>query len=594
MTKIGIPKEINPGEKRVAATPETVIKLKKLGFDIAVESGAGEGISVADAEYQEAGAEIIADTSDLWGAADVVLKVRPPETNEKLHVHEADLLRKGATLIGFIWPAQHKDVIERLAKRKATVFAMDSIPRITRAQKMDTLSVMANIAGYRAVIEAAAHYPRFFTGQITAAGKINPAKVLVIGAGVAGLSAIGAAKGLGAIVRAFDPRSATKEQVASMGAEFLELDVKEEGEGKGGYAKEMSDSFLNAEMALFAQQAMQVDIIITTALIPGKPAPKLITTGMVESMKPGSVIVDLAAEQGGNCALTQPGKVVSHKGVTIIGYTDLPSRMASMSSQLYGACVAALIEELQKPARSSPEVETRPVGSVSSGSPPYEGGVDAASADGVVLSSEQNSSRAEVDAIMEPRLHVDLDDEVVRGSIVLHEGKMMWPPPPRPTPPAPPEPGVPTKSSHAVAAAAKAGSNGHDEGNGVSPWLLGVVGLIMLGLAFILPPKAAAASGDFLGHLTVFILAIFIGFQVVWNVKPALHTPLMSVTNAISGIILVGGMLQLTGNLFTTDNWSFGSLNLTVILGAIAVLIAAINIAGGFLVTNRMLGMFRK
>ncbi|MBV6495943.1 MAG: Re/Si-specific NAD(P)(+) transhydrogenase subunit alpha [Acidobacteria bacterium] len=539
MTKIGIPKEINPGEKRVAGTPETVIKLRKLGFEVAVESGAGEGISVTDAEYREAGAEIIADTNDLWGAADIVLKVRPPETNEKLHVHEADLLRKEATLIGFIWPAQHKDVIERLAKRKATVFAMDSVPRITRAQKMDTLSAMANIAGYRAVIEAAAHFPRFFTGQITAAGKINPAKVLVIGAGVAGLSAIGAAKGLGAIVRAFDPRSATKDQVASMGAEFLELDIKEEGEGKGGYAKEMSDAFLNAEMALFAQQAMQVDIIITTALIPGKPAPKLITTGMVESMKPGSVIVDLAAEQGGNCALTQPGKVVNHKGVTIIGYTDLPSRMASMASQLYGACVTALLEDLIGGSGRSADT---------------------------------------------PALHIDLEDEVVRGSIVLHEGKMMWPPPPRPTPPAPPEPGVPTKSSHAVAAAAKAVSNGHDEGNGVSPWLLGIIGLIMLGLAFILPPKAANAGSDFLGHLTVFILAIFIGFQVVWNVKPALHTPLMSVTNAISGIILVGGMLQLTSS----------SLDLTVILGAIAVLIAAINIAGGFLVTNRMLGMFRK
>ena len=557
MTKIGIPREINPGEKRVAATPETVIKLKKLGYDVAVESGAGEGINVADAEYQEAGAEIIADTNELWGGAEIVLKVRPPETNEKLHVHEADLLKKDATLIGFIWPGQHKEVIERMAKRKATVFAMDSIPRITRAQKMDTLSAMANIAGYRAVIEAAAHYPRFFTGQITAAGKINPAKVLVIGAGVAGLSAIGAAKGLGAIVRAFDPRSATKDQVASMGAEFLELDIKEEGEGKGGYAKEMSDSFLNAEMALFAQQAMQVDIIITTALIPGKPAPKLITTGMVESMKPGSVIVDLAAEQGGNCALTQPGKVVSHKGVTIIGYTDLPSRMASMSSQLYGACIVALIADLTK-------AEAQPAASVS----------DTAES-------------------TEAKIHIDLEDEVVRGAIVLHEGKMMWPPPPRPTPAAPPEPGVPTKSSHAVAAA-KPNGHGHDEGNGVSPWLLGIVGLIMFGLAFILPPKAATEGGDFLGHLTVFILAIFIGFQVVWNVKPALHTPLMSVTNAISGIILVGGMLQLTGDLFTGTGSGLGSLNLTVILGAIAVLIAAINIAGGFLVTNRMLGMFRK
>ena len=348
MTKIGIPKEINAGEKRVSATPETVIKLKKLGYDVAVESGAGEGINVADAEYQEAGAEIIPDTNDLWGAADIVLKVRPPETNENLHVHEADLLKKGATLIGFIWPGQHKDVIERMAKRKATVFAMDSIPRITRAQKMDTLSAMANIAGYRAVIEAAAHFPRFFTGQITAAGKIDPAKVLVIGAGVAGLSAIGAAKGLGAIVRAFDPRSATKDQVASMGAEFLELDVKEEGEGKGGYAKEMSDAFLKAEMALFAQQAMQVDIIITTALIPGKPAPKLITTGMVESMKPGSVIVDLAAEQGGNCEFTERGQTVVKHGVTIIGAIDHASHVAVHASQMWSRNMEKLIFHITK------------------------------------------------------------------------------------------------------------------------------------------------------------------------------------------------------------------------------------------------------
>src|SRR5215210_6686587 len=350
MTTIGIPKEIHPGEKRVAATPQTILKLKKLGFDVVVESGAGHGINAANSEYREAGATVIDDTKELWAASDVVMKVRPPEQNQALGVHEADLLKEGATLVGFIWPAQNRELLDRLAARKATVFGMDCVPRITRAQKMDTLSVMANIAGYRAIIEAANYFPRFFTGQITAAGRIDPAKVLIIGAGVAGLSAIGAAKGLGAIVRAFDPRSATKDQVASMGAEFLELEVKEEGEGKGGYAKQMSDDFLKAEMALFAQQAMQVDIIITTALIPGKPAPKLITQGMVESMKPGSVIVDLAAEQGGNCALTEPGSVVKHKGVTIVGYTDLPSRMASMSSQLYGACVTALLAEMQKPA----------------------------------------------------------------------------------------------------------------------------------------------------------------------------------------------------------------------------------------------------
>src|SRR6476469_2474931 len=377
MTRIGIPKEIHPGEKRVAATPDTIIKLKKLGFDIAVESGAGHGINASNSEYREAGAEVIDDTRELWASADLIMKVRPPEHNEHLNTHEADLLKEGGWLVGFVWPAQHKEIVDRLAKRKATVFAMDSVPRITRAQKMDTLSAMANIAGYRAVIEAANHFPRFFTGQITAAGRIDPAKLLVIGAGVAGLSAIGAAKGLGAIVRAFDPRSATKDQVASMGAEFLEVNLKEEGEGKGGYAKEMSDDFLKAEMALFAQQAMQVDIIITTALIPGKPAPKLITQGMVESMKPGSVIVDLAAEQGGNCALTEPGKVVQHKGVTIVGYTDLPSRMAPMASQLYGSNIVAFIEELKN----------------------------------------------------EDGLHVDLEDQVVRGAIVLDDGKLMYPPP---------------------------------------------------------------------------------------------------------------------------------------------------------------------
>ncbi|HMT09800.1 MAG TPA: Re/Si-specific NAD(P)(+) transhydrogenase subunit alpha, partial [Pyrinomonadaceae bacterium] len=262
MTVIGIPKEIHPGEKRVAATPQTILKLKKLGFDVAVESHAGHGINCIDSEYREAGATVIEDTKELWATSDVIMKVRPPEQNEELGVHEADLMKEGGTLVGFIWPAQNKELLDRLAKRKATVFGMDCVPRITRAQKMDTLSAMANIAGYRAIVEAANHFPRFFTGQITAAGKIDPAKVLVIGAGVAGLSAIGAAKGLGAIVRAFDPRSATKDQVASMGAEFLELDIKEEGEGKGGYAKQMSDDFLKAEMALFAAQAMQVDIIV--------------------------------------------------------------------------------------------------------------------------------------------------------------------------------------------------------------------------------------------------------------------------------------------------------------------------------------------
>lgn len=533
MTLIGIPKEVHPEERRVAATPQTVLKLKKMGFGVMVESGAGDAIDCSDAEYQEAGAEIITDPQQLWAKTDLVMKVRPPEMNHTVGKHEADMIKAGGWLIGFIWPAQNREIIDLLAKRKANVFAMDSVPRITRAQKMDTLSAMANIAGYRAVIEAANHFPRFFTGQITAAGRIDPAKVLVIGAGVAGLSAIGAARGLGAIVRAFDPRSATKEQVASMGAEFLELDVKEEGEGKGGYAKEMSDAFLKAEMALFAQQAMQVDIIITTALIPGKPAPKLITQGMVESMKPGSVIVDLAAEQGGNCVLTEPGRVVEHKGVSIIGYTDLPSRMGSMSSQLYGATVTALIEELSKTPRST---------------------------DGETAAG--------------PTLNIDLEDEVIRGAIILHNGKMMWPPPVKEQP-LPPEPGVAQKTLPEPAKVASASGHADSEG-GINPLILIAVGLVLLGLGFVAPESK-------LSHFTVFMLACFVGWQVVWNVKPALHTPLMSVTNAISGIILVGGMLQLSG-----------TFNVTTILGAIAVLIATINITGGFLVTNRMLAMFRK
>ncbi|CAN5124007.1 Re/Si-specific NAD(P)(+) transhydrogenase subunit alpha [soil metagenome] len=556
MTRIGIPKEIHPGEKRVAATPQTILRLKKLGFDVQVESHAGHGINCIDGEYREAGATIIDGTKELWATSDVILKVRPPEQNNELGIHEADLMKEGGWLIGFMWPAQNREILDKLAARKATVFGMDCVPRITRAQKMDTLSAMANIAGYRAIIEAANNFPRFFGGQITAAGRIDPAKVMVIGAGVAGLSAIGAARSLGAIVKAFDPRSATKEQVASMGAEFLEINIKEEGEGKGGYAKSMSDAFLKAEMALFAQQAMQVDIIITTALIPGKPAPKLITQGMVESMKPGSVIVDLAAEQGGNCVLTDPGEIVNHKGVTIIGYTDLPSRMASMSSQLYGSTIVALIEELCKSPQnvSSPHV------------------------------SKGNAVKEAADQSTDAELNINLDDEVVRGAIILHNGKLMWPPPAPPTPAAPPEPGVPTKSTQSASAAAISSKGHGGESNGINPWLLVAVGIVLFGIGFLVPSEVKTAGGDTLSHLTVFILACFVGFQVVWSVKPALHTPLMSVTNAISGIILVGGMLQLVG----TD------LSVTTILGAIAVLVAAINIAGGFLVTNRMLAMFRK
>jgi len=525
MIRIGIPREIHPNERRVAVTPQTVIRLCKLGFEVAVETGAGDRIDCSDAVYREAGATIVEDARRLWAEASVVLKVRPPEEHPTLGVHEAELLPEGGRLIGFIWPAQNRELLSRLAARRATVLAMDCVPRITRAQKMDTLSAMANIAGYRAVVEAANHFPRFFAGQITAAGRIDPAKVLVIGAGVAGLSAIGTARALGAIVKAFDPRSATRDQVRSMGAEFLELNVAEEGEGTGGYAKEMSNAFLQAEMALFAAQAMDVDIIITTALIPGKRAPTLITTGMVESMKPGSVVVDLAAEQGGNCAMTRPGEVATHKGVTIIGYTDLPSRMATLSSQLYGATLVAMLEEL----RSGDE------------------------------------------------LVINLDDQVVRGALVLHNGELTWPPP---TPPPPPEPGVAKENgaiTRANAMSPSAPNSNHEAAEGINMAWLAVAGALLFVVGLIAPAST-------LGHLTVFMLACFVGWQLVWNVKPALHTPLMSVTNAISGIILLGGMLQLTGSTY----------NLTTILGAVAVLIAAINIVGGFLVTNRMLAMFRR
>jgi NAD(P) transhydrogenase subunit alpha len=526
MIKVGIPKEIHSGERRVAATPETVLRLRKQGFEVAVQAGAGEEINYSDAAYREAGAAIVDGAKELWASADVVIKVRPPEEHTALGVHEADLLGENKFLIGFVWPAQNRELLDRLAKRKATVFGMDCVPRITRAQKMDTLSAMANIAGYRAVVEAAAHFPRFFAGQITAAGRIDPAKVLVIGAGVAGLSAIGTARSLGAIVKAFDPRSACAEQVHSLGAEFLEVNISEEGEGTGGYAKEMSDSFLKAEMAIFAAQAMEVDIIVTTALIPGKPAPKLITKGMVESMKPGSVIVDLAAEQGGNCAMTDPGEVVKHKGVTIIGYTDLPSRMATMASQLYGSTIVALLEELKK----------------------------------------------------DDQINVDLEDQVIRGSIVLHDGKMMWPPPVLPTPAAAPEPGVPTHStaSKQETAAAQGHAGKAPEKSGSLLWFA-FAGIALFGIGMVAPAST-------LGHFTVFILACFVGYQVVWSVKPALHTPLMSVTNAISGIILIGGMLQISGT----------ELSLTSILGAVAILLASINIAGGFLVTKRMLAMFHR
>ena len=332
--KIGIPKEIHPGEMRVATTPEAAEQIMKLGFSVSIESGAGLGANISDDAYKEVGVEIVKNAKTLWKQSDIVMKVRAPEQHPELAIDEIELLSKGGYLISFIWPAQNEQLMQKLAAKEATVLAMDSVPRMSRAQKLDALSSMAKIAGYRAIVEAAQHFRRFFTGQITAAGKIPPAKVLVIGAGVAGLAAIGTAKGMGAIVRSFDTRPEVKEQIESMDAEFLMLDFKEEGAGTGGYAKTMSKEFIEAEMALFARQAMDVDIIVTTALIPGKPAPKLITEAMVVSMKPGSVIVDLAAEQGGNCELTEKNQVVVRHDVTIIGYTNLPSRLANQSSQL--------------------------------------------------------------------------------------------------------------------------------------------------------------------------------------------------------------------------------------------------------------------
>ena len=518
--KLAVPRECRPGERRVAVTPENVARLTKMGFAVAVEHDAGAAAAFGDDDYQKAGAEVIADTRALWQAGDIVLKVQPPSMHPGLGVHEAELLREGGTIISFLHPAKNSDIVSLLAARKATAIAMDQIPRISRAQKMDALSSMANIAGYRAVVEAASFFPRFFTGQMTAAGKVPPAKILVIGAGVAGLAAIGAARGMGAIVRAFDTRPAVKDQVKSMGAEFIELNVHEDGEGAGGYAKEMSPAFIKAEMEMFAAQAKDVDIIITTALIPNKPAPKLITEDMVKSMKKGSVIVDLASENGGNCELTVPGEAVQRYGVHILGYTDLPSRLASTASFLYGNNLAHLLGDL--------------------------GGAE--------------------------KYKLDLADEVVRGSLVLRDGELLWPPP------APPKPATPPPAPAAAKTAPAAhGAKVEKKKSSAGP-IAALVGAVLFGYLGMVAPPA------FLSHLTVFALACIVGWQVVWNVTPALHTPLMSVTNAISGIIVIGGMLQVSGP----------PTSAIVILGASAILLATINIAGGFLVTQRMLRMFRR
>jgi NAD(P) transhydrogenase subunit alpha len=517
---IAVPRETHAGERRVAATPDTVTQLSKLGYTVEIESGAGVLAAFSDDAYRAAGARIVDDRRALWASADVVIKVRPPS------LEEAGQLKPGATLIGFVWPAQHAALLEALAARNATVLAMDCVPRISRAQKLDALSSMANMAGYRAVIEAAQHFGRLFTGQITAAGKMPPAKVLVIGAGVAGLAAIGAARGLGAIVRAFDTRPEAGQQVESMGADFLQVDIDEEGSGGGGYAKQMSAKFIEAEMALFAQQAKEVDIIITTALIPGKPAPRLITAETAALMRAGSVIVDMAAEQGGNCELTRADEVVNVNGVAVVGYTDLPSRMATQSSQLYATNLRHLLTDLT-PAKDG-------------------------------------------------ELTLNLDDVVQRGTTVVHAGAVCWPPAQsvlQPTPAA--KPAEDAKKPVAVQASIDPAVQARRRGM-ISLVALAIAAVLLLALGAVAPPS-------FVGHLTVFVLAVFVGYQVVWNVTPALHTPLMSVTNAISGIIVIGALLR-----------PGSSQTLVSVLAGVALLVATINIAGGFLVTQRMLKMFQR
>jgi NAD(P) transhydrogenase subunit alpha len=521
---IGVPREVFPGEKRVATVPEVVEKLIKLGFKVAVESGAGDAANFSDEVYRAAGAEIIESAAKLWAAADIVFKVRGPTADE------IGLMHEGQALASFIWPAQNPELLKLFEARKVTVLAMDSVPRISRAQKLDALSSMANIAGYRAVIEAAHHFGRFFTGQITAAGKVPPAKVFVIGAGVAGLAALGTAVGLGAIVRSNDTRPEVADQVKSMGAEFIGVDYQEEGTGVGGYAKVMSEGFLKAQKEVFAKQAKDVDIIITTALIPGKPAPRLITAEMVQTMRPGSVIVDMAAEQGGNCELTEPGKVVVKHGVTIIGYADLPSRLAKQSSTLYANNLFRLSEELCK------------------------------TKDGLI--------------------NVNMEDEVLRGTTVVKEGNITWPPP------APKLSAAPPAAKPAAAPAAK--GKGHGHGGGGAPASATRTTVIFGIAALVFWFVGANAPAAFLSHFTVFVLACFVGYMVVWNVTPALHTPLMSVTNAISSIIAIGALVQIAppGEV-RPDDWIRW-------LAVVGIVLTSINMFGGFAVTQRMLAMFRK
>jgi NAD(P) transhydrogenase subunit alpha len=504
---IGVPSESRAGERRVAATPESVKKIRERGLTIRVQPGAGLGAGISDDAYASAGAEL---TDAVWDA-DVILKVGPPS------VEESGRMKQGALLISLLQPDRNPGLIDALRARKISALALEKVPRITRAQKMDVLSSMANLAGYRAVVEATVHYEGFFGPQITAAGASPPAKVLVIGAGVAGLAAVAAARALGADVRAFDTRAAAREQVESLGARFLEVKLAESGEGQGGYAKLMSPEFIAAEMELFRQQAKEIDVLITTALVPGANAPVLVPRDVVDCLKPGSIIVDMAAEQGGNCELTEPGKIVVYRGVKILGFTDLTSRMAATASRFFAMNVWHLLCEFGK-----------------------------------------------ADTI-----DIDLENDVVRPALLMHLGQELAPPP---VPqlrivPRPPLPSARPQQQKITSPTRIA-------------WGSTLGGLAMIALAFML---SRFAPPELLQHSTIFVLACFVGWQVVWSVTPALHTPLMSVTNAISGIIIVGGMLQVGA-----------SVDLASSLGALAVLFAAINIVGGFLITQRMLKMFRR
>lgn len=511
--KVGIPAEIFPDELRVAATPKTVKRLQKQGFEVLIQHNAGSKANFSDKDFEEAGAKVVKTAAEIYGGSDIVLKVKEPS------IPEVEMMREGLVLLSYLWPAQNQALLQKLADKKVNAIAMDAIPRISRAQKMDVLSSMANIAGYRAVIEGSYHFGRFLNGQITAAGKVEPAKVLVIGAGVAGLAALGAANSLGAIVRAFDTRKEVAEQIESMGAQFLTVEIEEDGATSSGYSKEMSKEFIDAEMALFKEQAAEVDIIITTAQIPGRPAPKLILDYHVAAMKPGSVIVDLAASSGGNCVLTKPGEVyTTENGVTIVGKLN---QLPNQASQLYGNNLCHLLDDMGKAEK----------------------------------------------------FKIDMDDAVVSRAMVTYNGKINWPPQPLPV-----SPQVAKKTAIASAEDVKAAEEKKVKKQAQSMVIrLGVIGLFLLFLGQFAP-------GEFMQHFTVFVLAVFIGWQVIWNVSHSLHTPLMAVTNAISGIIIVGGLLQTTADLTSP----------LTLLAVIAILVASINIVGGFFVTHRMLKMFKK